>query len=299
MSRLTIIRNSSALLAGLLALTAFLSTVPEARAQDDSNEVPLGDVARNLRKQTTPDENVINNDNLKTVMDQAESKRTSDSVLKFLMSGDAKNFQVSAPDVTCNLAFTVSSKALLSNQYAQMDLPASELPKLTGPASMEGDALTVSIFNGTGWHVSELDVALTVITKNAPVATSSSAADSVLNPLPPSQMQPAEPVLNEVRPEKKADMTVIYRMRAAASPFSNTVFSAPLNPGIVTGEEWHWAIVQAKGYPPAVQMEARTQNNSLAGPPIDAPQISAPAVVQPAAQQLQLNPSPASFAQPQ
>jgi hypothetical protein len=297
LSRSTIIRNSPALLAGMLALTAFLPVAPEARAQEDPNEVPLGDVARNLRKKIPPEENVINNDNLKTVMDQAESKRPSDSVLKFLMSGDERNFQVSAPDVTCSLAFTVSSKALLSNQYAQMDLPASELPKLTGPASIEGDALTVSIFNGTGWHVSELDVALTVITKNAPNATLPSATDS--DPLPLSQVRPLDPVLNEVRPEKKADMTVIYHMRAAASPFSSTVFSAPLNLGIAPGEEWHWAIVQAKGYPSAVQMEARTQNKSSAGPAIDASQINAPAVVQPAAQQIPLNPSAASFAQPQ
>jgi len=54
----------------------------------------------------------------------------------------------------------------------------------------------------------------------------------------------------QVRPEKKADLTVIYRMRAAGLPWSNAVFSAPLNLELVPGEEWHWSIVQAKGYPP-------------------------------------------------
>ena len=54
----------------------------------------------------------------------------------------------------------------------------------------------------------------------------------------------------QVRPEKRPDVTMIYRMRAAALPWSNAVFSAPLNLELDPGEEWHWAIVQAKGYPP-------------------------------------------------
>ena len=54
----------------------------------------------------------------------------------------------------------------------------------------------------------------------------------------------------QVRPEKKADMTLIYRMRAAGLPWSNAVFSAPLNLELTPGEEWHWSIVQARGYPP-------------------------------------------------
>jgi hypothetical protein len=54
----------------------------------------------------------------------------------------------------------------------------------------------------------------------------------------------------QVRPEKRPDVTVIYRMRAAALPWSNAVFSAPVKLELDPGEEWHWAIVQAKGYPP-------------------------------------------------
>ena len=36
-------------------------------------------------------------------------------------------------------------------------------------------------------------------------------------------------------------------MRTAALPWSNAVFSAPLNVELDPGEEWHWAIVQALG----------------------------------------------------
>jgi hypothetical protein len=54
----------------------------------------------------------------------------------------------------------------------------------------------------------------------------------------------------QVRPEKKADLTLIYRMRAAGLPWSTAVFSAHLNMELSPGEEWHWSIVQARGYPP-------------------------------------------------
>jgi hypothetical protein len=58
--------------------------------------------------------------------------------------------------------------------------------------------------------------------------------------------------MQEVRPEKKPDVTVIYHMRAAGAPWAKAVFSAPLNLDLAPGEEWHWAIVQARGYPPQI-----------------------------------------------
>ncbi len=81
------------------------------------------------------------------------------------MAGATNMFQVSAPDATCSLAFTANVKSLLSNQYAQMELPPSEVLKLEGPATIEGDTLIVAIFNRTDWHVSEVVVALTVVKK--------------------------------------------------------------------------------------------------------------------------------------
>jgi hypothetical protein len=54
----------------------------------------------------------------------------------------------------------------------------------------------------------------------------------------------------DLRPEKKPDRTVIYRMRAASSPWETTVFSTSLKTQLAADEEWHWAIVQARGYPP-------------------------------------------------
>jgi hypothetical protein len=199
-----------------------------ATAQDDPNDVPLGDVARNLRKKTVqPAQQVIDDDNLPKVMEQAETRRNAGSPVKYIMNGQEKGFHISAPDATCSLSFTANAKSLLSNQFAQMDLPATDLAKLVGPAVIEGDALTVNVFNGTNWHLSEVDIALTVVRK-----TESGG-----------QFQ-------EVRPEKKPDVAMIYRMRAAASPWERTVFSAPLNLELAPDADWHWAIVQAKGYPP-------------------------------------------------
>lgn len=221
----------------LVVMLGLMALMPvRMLAQDDPNETPLGDVARNLRKKNQPAQQpVIDDDNLTKVMDDADSHRGfGSSSLRYLMGGESKGFQVSAPDVTCSLAFTANVKSLLSGQYSQMDMPADDVAKLQGPATIEGDALTVSIFNDTDWHVSELAVALTVVRKKTD-QQGELGMDSALQ---------------EIRPEKKQDVTVIYRMRAAAPPWDRAAFSAPLNMELAPGDEWHWAIVQAKGYPP-------------------------------------------------
>jgi hypothetical protein len=218
----------------LPVLLAALAPI-RAMAQDDPNDVPLGDVARNLRKKTATPQPVIDDDNLPKVMEQAESQHSISSALQFLMNGQNKDmgFRVSVPDATCSLAFTANARSLLSSQYAQMELPASEAAKLQGPAMIEGDALTVNIFNGTNWHLSELEIALTVIHKTEE-----------------HKAEEGDSQFQEIRPEKNPDVTKVYRMRAAASPGEKTVFSAPLNLELAPGDEWHWAIVHARGYPP-------------------------------------------------
>jgi hypothetical protein len=75
------------------------------------------------------------------------------------------------------------------------------------------------------------------------------------------------PQESEVRPEKKPDVTVIYRMRAAAPPWVTTVFSAPLNLELAPDEEWHWAIVQARGYPPQSYSGNQPQTTTEASGP--------------------------------
>src|SRR5579872_7071879 len=267
------------LLIALAALAAALFPVA-VLAQDDPNEIPLGDVARNLRKnaqqaqpQTQAVRPIIDDDNLTQVMDQADNQAGSGSTLRYIMSGGSKGFLLSAPDVTCSLAFTGNVKSLLaSTQYSQMDLPADQLPKLEGPATIEGDTLTITLFNATTWHVSEIAVALTVVKRNA---------DDGL----PGQ----DAMLQQVRPEKKQDTTVIYKMRAAAPPWMRAAFSAPLDLDLAPGDEWHWAIVQARGYPPqtgsATEGTTAVNDKQITAAPTEAPVVPQQATVMPVSQQ--------------
>jgi hypothetical protein len=233
----------------LVAVTTalFVSFSLPTKAQQDDSDKPLGDLARSLRKKPSAQE-VIDNDNLPQVMDQAESRRLAPSSLRYSIDGPGKNFQVSSPDVTCSLSFSANAKALLSSQYAQLDLPANALLKLDGPATIDGDSLQVSIFNGTDWHVSELAVALTLVKRaEASSADSYFGSAKLVTAVAGAAREPEEP---EDRLEKRSDATFLYRMRAAAPPSSTTAFRAPLNVEIGPDQEWHWAIVQARGYPP-------------------------------------------------
>ena len=255
-------------------LLASLASV-RAMAQDDPDEIPLGDVARNLRKKTPPAKPVIDDDNLPQVMQQVESHHNFGQGLRFLMSGNRRGFQVEAPDVTCSLSFTANVKALLASQYNEMELPAAEMAKIQGKAVVEGDALTVPIFNGTQWHLSEITVAFTVVRKPGLRGEQRDAEPSITDPTHIASV-PGDLELDpfqQIRPEKKPDTTLIYRMRAAALPWSDAVFSAPLSTELAPGEEWHWGIVQAKGYPP----ETYVRRRSISAQPADRDPIPSPA----------------------
>ncbi len=260
----------------LLVLLLLLLVLAPARAlaQDDPDEVPLGDVARNLRKTNPPAKTVIDDDNLSKVMEQAESHRELGSSLSFLMSGNTPGFHVAAPDVTCSLSFSANVKSLLSPQYNQMDLPAELVEKVRSKAVVEGDALTVPVFNGTSWHLSEMTVALTILRKEK-----SGETGMIPQPGVPGSTASSPPwtegldAFQQVRPERKPDTTVLYRMRAAAAPWSEAVFSAPLKMELAAGDEWHWAIVQVKGYPPEASQGKRTASTESTPP---ANQVSHP-----------------------
>ena len=267
-----------------LVLPVFLAVLAPLRAgaQDDPNDAPLGDVARSLRKKSASTQRVIDDDNLPQVMEaaqQADNRRSAGSALRFLMAGEGKGFRVSAPDVTCSLSFTPNVKSLLSSQYSQMDLPQELVGKLQGQAIIEGDALTVPIFNATDWHVSELDVAVTVVRKPGardPFGLADPLAGNGEDGTPLAGNDP----LQQIRPEKKPDVTVIYRMRAASPPWERSVFNAPLEVDLAPGDQWHWAIVEAKGYPPE-SYAAAGQAAAKANAPRDVPPALRPALAVP------------------
>jgi hypothetical protein len=241
----------------LTAITIALAILWPAltRAQDDPDDPPLGDVARSLRKKN-PSQEIIDNDNLTQVMDDVESHRLSRASLLYSIDGGANSFKVSVPDVSCSFSFSANAKALLSSQYVQLDLPASELPRLEGPASIAGDSLQVSLYNATDWHVSELDVVLTIV-NSAEAAAEDGSAMLALSGANRSA------TTGESTPQKRSDTTFLYKMRAAAPPSSVTLFTAPLTVELTPGQEWHWAIVQARGYPPQQHFASGAESASL------------------------------------
>jgi hypothetical protein len=216
----------------VILLGAFLPL--PGMAQSDGAEPSLGDLARSLRKgKPVAEHAVIDNDNLHQVMDEVQNRKLDGSLL-FSFDGIAKKFQVSSPDVTCDLSFSGAATSLLSDAYAPQDLPESELAKLDGPATINGDTLQIAVHNGTSWSVREITVGLTVL-------RSSDARSARL--IPASET-------TSLLPEKHPDVTVLYHLKGSAPPSTTTVFHETLGTSLGHDQEWHWAIVQAKGVPP-------------------------------------------------
>lgn len=211
---------------------------PRAVAQSDSN-IPLGDLARAWRKNNQPQPPlVIDNDNLSQVMDQVENQRLNGSPL-FSMDGASKNFQLSSPDGTCSLSFTGNATALLSVPYVAEDMPQSELAKLEGPASIVGDTLQVSVYNGSSWNLKEITIGLTLVRKENSLAQ---IANAKLVPAVSTEETPAS---------KSSDMTLLLHLKGSAAPMATTVFSEKLGRALTADQEWHWAIIEARGIPPS------------------------------------------------
>lgn len=275
----------------ILLMVCGLAAAAPAWAQyyDQPAPVPLGDVARALRKpapatpapQATP-KTVIDNDNFSQVMDQVESRKQARTSTLFSFEADSKTFRMTAtPDVTCSLSFSANMTSLISDPYMARELPESERAKLDGPAVIDGDSLQVSVFNGTSWRVDEITVGLTIVRK-APTA-----AGYYGN----AKLVPASSATSEIA-QKPADLTTLYKMRAAAAPAAVTVFRAPLTQAPNPDEEWHWAIVQAKGIPPRPLATPET-DSAVAVTPAVAPASQNGATTAPASPN-----TPSSFASP-
>jgi hypothetical protein len=233
-----------------LILGAFLLGLSQsATAQDDPNETPLGDVARNFRKKPAAPEVIIDNDNLSKVVEDAENHRSSSSTMVFSLDPAGKNFRVSTPDVSCSLSFNAKATALLSDPLMLDELPREELAKLQGPATLDGDSLQLSIHNGSDWELREVVIGLTIVRSPDPVDAVSSYGPARV--VPAVAGAPTHPVPDSN--EKQPDSTVLLRVKGSAAPSATAVFRTQLNFALFPDQEWHWAIVRAKGIPPQVQ----------------------------------------------
>jgi hypothetical protein len=185
---------------------------------------------------------VIDNDNLSKVMDEAETQRLQGKV-KFSFSGEGQNLQVSSPDVTCSLSFSAQG-TMTSEVLSPQSLPASELVKLDGPATISGNTLQVSIYNPTRWKVDEITVGLTILRK----ADSTAGNYGVAKLVPASMTSDANDA--SASGEKRPDLTLLYHLKGSAAPFTTAVFREDLGTSLGADQDWHWAIVEAKGMPP-------------------------------------------------
>jgi hypothetical protein len=207
--------------------------------QSDDNEPSLGDLARSLRKSKAAPttQNVIDNENLPRVMEEVENHKKSGMVYSFDRLG--KTFQVSSPDVTCSLSFTSPATSLLSNPYAPQEVPQKELAKLDGPAVIDGSALQVSVYNGSAWNIKEITVGITLVRDSE----KNTAGRLQARVIPAAETTP-------LTQEKRSDVTFLYHLKGSAAPGTTTVFHENLANTPGPGQDWHWAIVQAKGVPP-------------------------------------------------
>jgi len=220
----------------------FLATIASLPATAQTDGVSLGDLARSLRQSKDPKEPgapaIIDNDNLSQVMDDVANVRQNSRPL-FSFDSAGKNFKMSSPDGSCSLSFNANATALLSSPYVAQDLPQSEVAKLDGPANILGDTLEVSVYNPTAWNVKEITVGLTFVRHE-----DTSAEDFGTPKLLPT-------VAGDPTPgDKHSDMTVLLHLKASAAPLVTTVFREKLDANLDDGQEWHWAIIEAKGIPP-------------------------------------------------
>jgi hypothetical protein len=257
----------------LITFTMFFLCAPawiNMSAQED--DTPLGDVAREFRHSKPSDPaDIIDNDNFSLMMDKAESERL-DGQPVFAISPSGRTFTAISPDGTCSLSFVASSANRTPAAYIASDLPQDELLKLEGPAYIEDGSLAVSIHNGTTWEVKEIVVGVTVL------QTQSSAEyrPAMMGPVP-------------VNPEKLPDLTMLYHLKGSSIPGATTIFSGPLGGNFGGSKDWHWAIVGARGIPPAAPPSTIPQ--SLMTPP-DTSSALVPAAQIPAASAINTTTTP-------
>jgi hypothetical protein len=235
----------------LIAIALFLVCTPSlVSAQED--DIPLGDVAREFRHAKPPDQSeVIDNDNFTLMMDKAESERLDGQPI-FAISPSGRTFTAVSPDGTCSLSFVAKAANHTPPAYIASDLPQDELLKLEGPALIQDGALQVSVHNGTQWEVKELVVGVTVLQAHS----SPEYRPAIMGP-------------TAVASEKLPDLTVLYHLKGSSAPDSTAVFRGPLGGNFGESKEWHWAIVGARGIPPAAP--ATTIPQSLTTPPSSSP----------------------------
>lgn len=228
----------------LIAVALGLDSGLPACAQSEDRGPSLGDIARALRAKKKAELPVITNENFSHLPQLIRQTEQQALAAGLVPPPVAKH---SEPEITCSLAFSAQSpSAPAANASIPQDLPTGVLAKLDGPAVISGDILQISIYNGSNWEVQEITVGITVVKRDNQVAALAVPAQLV----PASDAGPA-PML------KKPDETFLYHLKGSAPPSSTTAFKQALGLKLGPNDEWHWAILQARGLPPATPAGAQ------------------------------------------
>lgn len=215
------------------------------------DEIPLGDLARSLRKSkpVLDDQYVIDNDNFAEVMDKAETARLNGEPIFAIDPVGA--FHMVSPDGSCSLSFDAKLTSSHADAYVSSDLPQDDLPKLDGPATVVDNTLQVVLHNGSEWDLKEIVVGVTVFQSGPAAAVQNAGLVEAVVSAPVRKMP---------------DTTVLYHLRGSAGPDSTSVFSANVDPDFAATKDWHWAIVGARGIPPASPTASVSQLSPTAVP---------------------------------
>ncbi|HET8826462.1 MAG TPA: hypothetical protein VFM77_15090 [Terriglobales bacterium] len=214
-------------IAGILLITPLIALGQDA-------EVPLGDVARSYRRPVTDDRPVIDNDNLPQLMTKAEIEHLGGKPV-FSIDPSGKSFRISSPDGSCSLSFDAKATALISNPVTTSSLPLDELARLDGTASIHDGVIEVALHNGTAWDLKEIVVGLTVLNPRGALLRSANL------------LGPTEGLLVPRVP----DLTMLYHLKATDLPDGAIAFRGNLDQDFGPTVDWHWALVGARGVPPA------------------------------------------------
>jgi hypothetical protein len=260
----------------------------QTAAQDSTGqdgEQSLGAVARNLRREKAQEQasapappalrTVVDNDNLSQVMEDARKlKPVAQDKTVLSLDASGKRLTVSSPDVTCSMSFNARASSLFVKPVLVEDLPAEEVLKLDGPASIHDDNLQVDVFNGTDWALREITVGLTLERRPGEDAETAAIARVL-----PAAANDAVPLV-----ERRSDVTLLFHLKTETKPFDRAALREFV--GVTPGpdEDWRWSIVSAKGIRPE---GSRVAPESLTGPLIGGkvptvPLTNAPAMGPPA-----------------
>jgi len=238
-------------IAGILLMSPLFALGQDA-------EVPLGDVARNYRKTVTDDRPVIDNDNLPQLMTKAEIEHLGGKPV-FSIDPSGKSFRISSPDGSCSLSFDAKATALIQNPVTTSSLPLDELARLDGTASIHDGVLEVMLHNGTAWELKEIVVGLTVLNPRGALLHSANL------------LGPTEGLLVPRVP----DVTMLYHLKASALPDGSVAFRGDLDQDFGPTADWHWALVGARGVPPAAPpMLPQSSVSSRFSSEVSTPQIA-------------------------